>query len=192
MKITNNLISSDFMQLLEGILKRNPKGLSEFNLLEELKTQHYFEFLSSPALPDELFQAHFLLFHALYLLQTKLLEQKLAVLEIHTLKIAMIPYAQAEQALQQDDQLRAYYLDLTNLEKMSEEDVYELLSSFWNKFNRFENRDDALSQLGLKDPVDDKTIKKEYRRLTMQHHPDRGGDTEKLQILNAALKKLLG
>jgi len=161
MKFTNNLISSDFMQLLEEILKKNPQGISEFNLLEDLKAQHYFEFLSSPALPDELFQAHFLLFHALYLLQTKLLEQKLAVLEIHTLKIAMIPYAQAEQALQQDDQLRAYYLDLTNLEKMSEEDVYELLSSFWNKINRFENRDEALAHLGLQDPVDEKTIKKE-------------------------------
>ena len=192
MKFTNNLISTDFLQLLEEILKKTPQGLSEFDLLEDLKEQHYFEFLSSPALPEELFQAHFLLFHALYLIQTQLLEKKSAVLEIHTLKIVMMPYAQAEQALQQDDQLRAYYLDLANLENTSEDDVYQLLASFWKQMQYFENRDEALAELGLKDPVDEKTIKKEYRRLIMQHHPDRGGDTEKLQLLNGAIRKLLG
>lgn len=180
------------MLLLEDIIKKDPQGLSEYDLIEELKAQDYFEFLSSPALPEELFQAHFLLFHALYLLQTQLLAQQSAVLEIHTLKIAMLPYAQAEQALQQDDQLMAYYLDLANLENTSEDDVYQLLASFWNKMNSFENRDAALAELGLKDPVADKEIKQEYRRLIMLHHPDRGGSTEKIQKLNDVIKSLLG
>ena len=67
-----------------------------------------------------------------------------------------------------------------------------MLASFWNIYNKFENREEALAELGLKDPVDDKVIKKEYRRLIMQHHPDRGGDTEKLQKLNDVIKLLLG
>jgi len=180
------------MFALADILKKSPQGLSEYDLLEELKAQGYFEFLSSPASPEELFQAHFLLFHALYLLQSQLLEQQSAVLEIHTLKIVMLPYVVGEQALQQDDQLMAYYLDLANLENTSEEDVYQLLASFWNKMNRFESRDAALDELGLKDPVTDKEIKQEYRRLIMQHHPDRGGSTEKIQKLNDAIKSLLG
>ena len=192
MKFTNKLISSDFMLVLEAVLKKSPQGLSEYDLLEALKAQGYFEFLSSPTLPDELFQAHFLLFHALYLLQAKLLEQQSAILEIHTLKIVLSPYAQAEQGLQQNDQLMAYYLDLANLENTSEDDVYQLLASFWNKMNNFENRDAALAELGLKDPVADKDIKQEYRRLIMQHHPDRGGSTEKIQKLNDVIKSLLG
>lgn len=28
-------------------------------------------------------------------------------------------------------------------------------------------------------------LKKEYRRLTMLHHPDRGGDTATMQAINA-------
>ena len=66
-----------------------------------------------------------------------------------------------------------------------------MLASFWNKINRYDNRDAALAELGLKDPVDDKTIKQEYRKLVMQHHPDRGGDKDKLQKINDALTSLL-
>jgi len=80
---------------------------------------------------------------------------------------------------------------LNNLINTSEDDVYDMLASFWNNFNRFDNRDAALAELGLKDPVDDKTIKDEYRRLAMQHHPDRGGDSDKLQKINDALALLL-
>ena len=83
-------------------------------------------------------------------------------------------------------------MDMSNLESTSEDDVYDMLASFWNGFDRYKNRDQALAELGLKDPVDNKTIRNEYRKLVMQHHPDRGGDTEKLQKLNDAIKSLLG
>lgn len=32
-------------------------------------------------------------------------------------------------------------------------------------------------------------LKAEYRRLAMEHHPDRGGDTETMQKINAAYEK---
>ena len=67
-----------------------------------------------------------------------------------------------------------------------------MLASFWNKVNHYDNREAALAELGLKDPIDDESIKQEYRRLAMQHHPDRGGDTDKLQKINDALALLLG
>ncbi|GAO35480.1 hypothetical protein SCT_0867 [Sulfuricella sp. T08] len=40
--------------------------------------------------------------------------------------------------------------------------------------------------LRLADPVDDPEIKRRYRELAMEHHPDRGGEMEKLQAINAA------
>ena len=184
-------ISQAFLFSLQVELENQPEGVSEYDLMNNLKLQGYFNFLSQPALPHELFQAHFFLFHSLYLLSNSLLEQKKYCLSIFTLKIQLLPYQKGDNALQVDDKLKAYYLDFNNLENTSEEDVYEMLSSFWNKFNNYDNRKEALAELGLKDPVEDQKIKKEYRRLIMQHHPDRGGNTEKLQKLNDVIKILL-
>lgn len=180
-----------FILALQVELESQPDGVGEYDLIQSLKAQGYFDFLSQPALPHELFQAHFFLFHSLYLLSNLLLEQKSYLLSIHTLKIQLLPYQAGENNLQVDDKLKAYYLDFNNLENTTEDDVYDMLASFWNKFNRFDNREAALAELGLKDPVDDKTVKKEYRRLAMQYHPDRGGDKEKLQKINDALALLL-
>ena len=185
-------IPQAFLLALQVEIENQPQGVGEYDLMMLLKSQGYFDFLSKPALPHELFRAHFFLFHSLYLLSNILLEQKVGLLEVHTLKIQLHPYQNGENVLQVDSKLKAYYLDFNNLENTTEDDVYDLLASFWNKYNKFENRDEALAELGLQDPVTDKIIKQEYRRLIMQHHPDRGGDTEKLQKLNDVIKSLLG
>ena len=188
----NSSIPQAFILALQLELESQSDGVGEYDLMQNLKSQGYFDFLSQPALPHELFQAHFFLFHSLYLLSNILLEQKSHLLSIHTLKIQLLSYQEGENSLQVDDKLKAYYMDFSNLENTSEEDVYDMLASFWNKFNRFDNREEALDELGLKDPVEDEVIKQEYRRLIMQHHPDRGGDTKKLQKLNDVIKLLLG
>lgn len=184
-------IPEEFILLLQSELENQADGISEYDLMQNLKLHGYFDFLSAPALPHELFHAHFFLFHALYLLHDVFLNKKLYLLDIHTLKIQLLPYQQGENNLQKEDKLRAYYLDFKSLEETSEDDVYEMLASFWNKYNKLDNRDAALAELGLTDPIDDKTIKMEYRKLAMQHHPDRGGDTDKLQKINDAITVLL-
>ena len=188
----NSSIPEKFIQAVQIELENQLDGISEYNLIQNLKAQGYFDFLSTPALPHELFHAHFFLFHALYLLHDVFLNKKIHLLEINTLKIQLSPYHEGDNDLQKEDKLRAYYLDFNNLDKTSEDDVYDMLASFWNKVNHFNNREEALTELGLKDPIDDKRIKKEYRRLAMLHHPDRGGDTDKLQKINDALALLLG
>lgn len=185
-------ISEAFILALQLELENHPEGIGEYDLMQRLRAQNYFEFLASPAMPEELFRAHFVLFHALYLLRDIFLEQELYLLEIHTLKIQLLPYKKGENGLQTDDKLREYYLDFKNLENTSEDDVYEMLASFWKMYQKIDSREDALAELDLKDPVDDKIIKEKYRRLVMQHHPDRGGDTEKLKKINDALASLLG
>ena len=188
----NLSIPKAFLLALQVELENKIEGIGEYDLMMNLKSQGYFDFLSKPALPHELFRAHFFLFHSLYLLSNILLESKVGLLEIHTLKIQLHPYQNGENAIQTDSKLNAYYLDFNNLENTTEDDVSDMLASFWNKYNKFENRDEALAELGLQDPVTDKIIKQEYRRLIMQHHPDRGGETEKLQKLNDVIKSLLG
>ena len=185
-------IPEAFMQALQLVLEKQADGIAEYDLIKTLKLYGYFDFLSRPALPHELFRVHFFLFHALYLIRDIYLDKKEYVLDINTLKIQLLPYFKGDNDLQEEEKLRSYYLDFNNLEKTSEDDIYDMLASFWNNVNHFENRDAALAELGLKDPVDDASIKYEYRRLIMQHHPDRGGDTEKLKKLNDVIKLLLG
>jgi len=187
----NSSIPKAFFTALQCELENNVEGIGEYDLMTNLKSQGYFDFLSSPALPHELFRAHFFLFHSLYLLSNILFEKQLNLLSIHTLKIQLLPYQKEKNTLQEDDKLKVYYLDFNNLENTTEDDVYDMLASFWNKYNNFENREEALAELGLKDPVNNKEIKEEYRRLAMKHHPDRGGDTEKLQKINGAIALLL-
>ena len=187
----NQSISKAFLLALQVELENNPEGIGEYDLMVNLKSQGYFDFLSQPALPHELFQAHFFLFHSLYLLNNIFLEKQSFLLSIHTLKIQLLPYQKGENAIQQDDKLKSYYLDFSHLENTTEDDIYNMLTSFWNNLNRFESRGAALEELGLKDPVEDKEIKRKYRRLAMKHHPDRGGDANKLQKINDALASLI-
>lgn len=64
--------------------------------------------------------------------------------------------------------LRAYYLDLTHLEKTGKQEVLELLEAFWLRYARHDRRAEALASLGLADPVADTEIKRRYRELAME------------------------
>lgn len=89
------------------------------------------------------------------------------------------------------DPLRDYYLDLQHLDDTGAADVTALLEAFWQGMTRTDQRAEALQVLGLSDPVDDVRIQRRYRELVMRHHPDRGGETAQLQLLNTAIATLL-
>lgn len=186
--------------LLEPILERHPDGLSEYELLKQLAGQSSFFAKSdtdSPSRGLSLFQRHFLLFHCLYLLEQRYRANQSGILIISALEIKLRPYRddnetnQADAALTTPDPVRDYYLDITQLQATSEHDLDEMLGKFWLALARYDTRDETLALLGLSDPVDDLTIRKKYRELVMQHHPDRGGDTDTILQLNAAISKLL-
>lgn len=44
--------------------------------------------------------------------------------------------------------------------------------------------------LGVKNFASKDEIEKSYRKLALKHHPDRGGDTEKMKIVNRAYEIL--
>lgn len=186
-----SLIGAAFSKAVSALLEQHPQGLGEHELLRLLH-QDYFTFLGeSPWQPHALFCAHFLLFHTLYRLRDEAWQARRAHLEISPLCIRWWPYRSIDGAVATPDTLRDYYLDLANLRDTSAEDVEQLLASFWMRLHRNEGRAAALQELGLEDPVDDATIKQTYRQLAMQHHPDRGGDTQRLQAINAAVDLLL-
>lgn len=183
---------SDLVELLKAILQSHTQGLSEFELLRELERQAPEQFDANQRRDNlSLFQTHFFLFHHLYVLQEQLLQQRLAIVEISPLCIRLNPYTEStDTAIDSHDALRDYYLQLDNLRQTSGDDVEQLLNLFWQKLIRNDKREQALAVLGLSDPVGWDEIRTQYRRLVMAHHPDRGGDVERLQAINAALECL--
>ena len=193
MTATHKPLPDIFYLAIGQELEANPQGLKEYELIRLLRERGFFEFLPAPpAAPRYLFRAHFILFHALYQLRDRLLREHLGDLQIEALCILRIDYRENQQALTQADTLRAYYLDWSNLEETTENDIVEMIASFWNRLGSCARREQALAELGLTDPVDNDTIKQAWRRLAMVNHPDRGGDTGRLQTINAAVDCLLG
>lgn len=177
---------------LQGILQAHPAGLSEYELIGVLQADDH-PLFDAGVFDDSvtLFRAHFLLFHALYRLRETLLRERQADLHIETLRIQLQPYADRDRgALSEPDPMRAYYLDPTHLANTSRDDIESMLGQFWSRLYADEHRTDALSVLGLHEPVDYETIRARYRELVMRHHPDRGGDTASLQHLNEAMNVL--
>ncbi len=193
-------IDSLFEPVLQ-ILRAHPDGISEHDLLRALDGAGVDGFDKGQIFASELslFQTHFLLFHVLYRLRDRLLEERRGALQIHFLRIVIRPYGlvgTADDLPEPSDDLRGYYLDLDNLDTTTGADVRELLDRFWRRFARYEASGgsggcrQALAVLGLEEGVEADTIRLRYRRLVMEHHPDRGGDTERLQEINAAMARL--
>jgi len=175
---------------IQQVLANHPNGVSEYEFLTELgQNLTYFSNTASDSLV--LFQRHFLLFHCLYRLQQDYFETKTGILQISALEIRLWPYRAEHNDISPLDQVREYYLDISNLDSADLAQVDDLLGKFWLALARHDSRHDALALLDLTDPVDNEQIRQKYRRLVMLHHPDRGGDGETLQQLNLALAKLL-
>jgi len=179
----------EIYDLIFNILKNYPDGLKEYELIEELKIR---EILPEETLSGNLnlFQTHFILFHTLYKLKNEIEKNNEQTIEISALRIRILPYTAAEKSLQSPDSLRDYYLNLDNLHNTKEEDVKDLLNQFWERFVSSQEKEDALSLLGLKEPVTFQNIKDEYRKLVKRHHPDRGGDCCRFQKISLAMETL--
>ena len=186
---------SNLKSIVLGALQQFPLGLSEHELIKFMQATDHIQF-ERIALWDtlSLFQTHFILFHTLYTLREELWQEQNKVLEISPLKIVLYTFDKQDSAegqiISEHDPLRDYYLDLSNLEQTSADDVARLLDSFWTRLEANDQRAAALEVLALEDPIDYPAIKEQYRRLAMQHHPDRGGDKVQLQALNYAMAVL--
>ena len=179
-------------QLLNAVkeeLKPNIQ-ISEFDLLKALGPLTETEDDSNL----DLFKRHFLLYHTLYKLQIEMFEQNQGHLDVNVLGLKWYPFTSdpsSQLAEPVDEKLRNYYLDITNLNSETEESIESLLDDFWLKYVSSSQVPWALEELSLEAGADISCIKKAYKILSLQHHPDRGGSTEKLQNINKAYEILL-
>jgi DnaJ-domain-containing protein 1 len=184
----------DWQHYLQAVLEAHPQGLSEFELLTRLDTDPDVAFEKGDLADSlNLFQTHFLLFNALYRLREQLVAAGEASVEISALRIRLLPLsADTDGGLAAVDPLRDYYLDLANLDETGRADVDELLGRFWQRYLVHERRGEYLAVLQLDEGADSQAIRRQYRRLAMQHHPDRGGDDDTLKLINEAYAALMG
>lgn len=183
-----NVEQNRVLDTLWALLRGHPHGIKEYDLLQECRGKGL-PFLEADSLLDALvlYRVHFLLFHFLYLLQARLRRRREGDLEIHCLAILLKPWPGEDAALPEPaDPLRNYYLDLDQWRTMTRQEAESLLDGFWDRFGKWDQRRDALAVLGLKDPVDERDITRQYHHLAKNHHPDHGGDPAIFrQILNA-------
>jgi hypothetical protein len=178
--------------IVEAILAAHPEGLNEQKLLQQLRAHPDSGMAAERAITGlGLFRSHFLLFHTLYRLRDRRRQRGTGDLVIDPMCIRLRRYQPDGPGVGPYDHLRAYYLDRENLEQIDEADVAAMLSGFDAELRNREHRAWAMAELGLTEPFDEASARREYRRLAMRHHPDRGGDAERLKTINEALKTLL-
>ncbi|MEC8082360.1 MAG: DNA-J related domain-containing protein [Pseudomonadota bacterium] len=183
-----------------AILKEHSQGISEFDLLKALKTRH--AMLSQLAEDSNLllFRQHFLIMNALYQLQTSLWQEEQLALEISGTRISLVygkqhPSSSSNTNVSDsaDAKLAAYYSDWDEYVKTDKEDVEQLLQSFYQGIASVDERKDALKVLALhSDFMNDKeAIKRQYRKLAREAHPDHGGNPERFISLRQAYECLM-
>lgn len=187
--------SSTLEPLIELLRIKLGTGLvfSEFDLMRWLQAPEQGIFLPDALSHNKtLFQSHFLLMHALYKLKQEWLKQRTAVLEISALHIEKRAWhcdISHDSQVGEADAVMDYYLDLNNLDT-SEKNIEQLLNSFWLKMRIPEQHPEDFAILELTPPVSASQIKAQYRKLAMQHHPDRGGCEQTFCQIQSAYQRL--
>lgn len=107
---------------------------------------------------------------------------------MHYLKICLSERrTESSEGLTEHDPMREYYMNLDNLRDTTENDVNDLLDSFWKKFSAFSRRKDALEILGLDESAGTEDIRSRYRELVKLHHPDKGGSEKDFHRIQDAM-----
>lgn len=176
--------------LLHAHLNASPV-CSEHDLIQQLQkdTIDPFDQLDLKHSKD-LFSAHFLIRHVLYKLQTRYLNEKSFLLELGMSEIKRTPYVAGTNALSEHDAVREYYLDIKHYLETSEDDVNDLLKGFWEKYLAYESKDSDFETLGLSPDSSHDEVKKRFRALAQQHHPDKGGDANHFHAIKQAKENL--
>jgi hypothetical protein len=176
----------------------------EYDLMRILVEQGFEQF--TPSLePLELFRAHFLLFHLLYRLQDKWIQEEKGTLAIHSLEIRLLSMDNASNNDlanladfdETPEEVKDYYLDYEKFVETQEKEVIELLDSFWQSFGKLPSMpsthisiEESISILQINDDLSAETINRQFRKLSQIHHPDKGGEPEAFRKLCEARDRL--
>ena len=138
-----------------------------------------------------IFQKNFFVMNALYQIQHDI-QAEGGSLTILPLEICMIPNrAGAKESLTtRDTDLARYYLDWSNLNNITVEEVETLFASFWQRYRTVDKIDAALTTLGVDKNMSWFEIRKAYQKKIIISHPDKGGRADDFIETRAAYETL--
>ncbi|WP_417356141.1 DNA-J related domain-containing protein [Gallaecimonas pentaromativorans] len=182
----DNPLNSDVL----ARLSEHPEGISEYELLKSL-AEHPFLVQIDVGGDLGLFRRHFALMNCLYGLRQQLAEDGWG-LGISAMHIQLQPsLGQGEgQGLTLSDPLASYYLDWQEFDNTGAAEVEALLTGFWRRYDALEHQSQALEDLGLDENADWRMIRRQYRSLAAQHHPDKGGNCQDFIRIRRAFEQL--
>jgi len=169
--MTNPLVIS-----ILGYLRNHNSSCSLIDLVN-LCEQDFLAIILTDVDPQiAIFQKNFFVMNALYQIQQDIQTEGF-LLTIFPLEIRMVPnHAAAKNSLTtRDIELARYYLDWSNLDNISVEEVESLFSSFWQRYRAVDKVDAALTTLGLNQGVSWFDIRQAYQKKIIISHPDKGG-----------------
>lgn len=151
-----------------------------------------------PRLADDehlqLFRVNFLIMNALYQLQAELYEEGWWLV-ISTLDIRLEPLvgsSEASHGFALGENLRSYYLDWQVFWQTDRAEVEALLNRFWRAYDGEGHKAEALALFELNEGASQEAIRRRWRELALQHHPDRGGNAETFIRIRWAWEVLRG
>lgn len=160
-------------------LKSSGSSVTLLGIIAFLEEDQLFQSLSGLSGELQAFRKNFLVMNALYHLQQDLLDTGY-FLSISPMCITLdsISAKSDKKTLTGyvDQKLSSYYLDWMHYHDTVQEDVESLLNRFWDRYYAQDKRQAALNVLGVAGSANRDDVKKAYRRLVNQCHPDKGGD----------------
>lgn len=88
--------------------------------------------------------------------------------------------------------IKYFYLDPQNFYRLNEDTATAFINGTWEILSHYEEYKRSFEILGLPETSDLPMIKKKFRRLAKQYHPDRGAQSrEKFHEINNAYQLLL-
>jgi hypothetical protein len=88
--------------------------------------------------------------------------------------------------------LRYFYLDTSNYYKLDEKTAELFIKGTWEILSNYDLYKESFKILGLSETNDINSIKKQYRKLVKQYHPDKSGESaEQFYPINNAYQLLM-
>lgn len=162
-----------------GHLKEQNRSCSLIDLVK-LCEQHFLSLITKDiGFQIEIFQKNFFVMNALYQIQRDIKTDGFS-LSIFPMDISIVQNCDSVKntLTTRDTDLACYYLDWSNLNNITVEEVERLFSSFWQRYSAVDKVDAALITLGLDLDVDWFTIRQAYKIKIAVSHPDKGGCAE--------------
>jgi len=175
------------------ILKTATDQIGEYDIICRLEEQGMVFHDDNDSFNVATFKKHFMTMNALYRLQRDLLEDGY-YLNISALDITIEPLGPStnQQLLMHaaEHNIREYYLDWRHFDNTSEDEINELLSNFWQMYYAKDKQEEALAILELNSGAGWDRVKRAYRRLAAEHHPDKGGNDARFIEIREAYEVL--